>query len=122
MKIKNCFSLLALLFLFSSCYYDKEEKIYGLVPCDTSNVKYSIQITSTISTNCLRCHGGTASAGGGILLGNFNVLQGLALNGRLMGALSHAAGYSPMPKNSPSLDECRLAEFRTWIRNGALNN
>ncbi|MEQ1798403.1 MAG: hypothetical protein ABL872_10635 [Lacibacter sp.] len=122
MKLKNCLLILSAAVFFSSCYYDKEEKIYGIAPCDTSNIKYSVQIVSTISTNCLRCHGGTATSGGGIQLSDYNIVKGLAQNGKLIGALTHSAGFSPMPKDGPQLSECRIAEIRTWIRNGALAN
>jgi hypothetical protein len=122
MKIKKSLLLIFTTLFLSSCYYDKEEKIYGIVPCDTSNVKYSVQIVSTISTNCLRCHGGNASAGGGILLGDYTVLKTLALNGHLYGAVSQFPGFSPMPKGGARLPDCRIAEIRTWIRNGAPNN
>lgn len=122
MKLKNCLLVLSAVVFFSSCYYDKEEKIYGIAPCDTSNIKYSVQIVSTISTNCLRCHGGTATAGGGIQLSDYNIVKGLAQNGKLIGALTHSAGFSPMPKDAPQLSECRIAEIRTWVRNGALAN
>lgn len=122
MKLKNCLFVLSAIVFLSSCYYDKEEKIYGIARCDTSNIKYSVQIVSTISTNCLRCHGGNASAGGGIQLGDYTVLKTLALNGRLIGAVSRVPGFSPMPKNTAKLPDCRIAEIRTWIRNGAPNN
>jgi len=122
MKLKKCLAILSAVVFFSSCYYDKEEKIYGIALCDTSNIKYSVQITSTISTNCLRCHGGNASAGGGIQLGDYTVLKTLALNGRLIGAVTQAPGFSAMPKGGARLPDCRIAEIRTWIRNGAPNN
>ena len=64
MKLKNCLLILSATAFFSSCYYDKEEKIYGIAPCDTSNIKYSVQIVSTISTNCLRCHGAARPCSG----------------------------------------------------------
>lgn len=122
MKLKKYLTLFSAAVFFSSCYYDKEERIYGIAFCDTSNITYSVQITSTISTNCLRCHGGDAAAGGGILLGNYTVLKSLALNGRLMGAITQAPGFSAMPKNGARLADCRIAEIRTWIRNGAPDN
>lgn len=122
MKLKKILLFFITVISLSSCYYNKEETLYGIAPCDTSNIKYSVQIVSTISTNCLRCHGGTAISGGGFQLSDYNIVKGLALNGKLIGALTHSTGFSPMPKDAAQLSECRIAEIRTWIRNGALAN
>jgi len=55
-------------------------------------------------------------------LGDYTVLKTLALNGRLIGAVTQAPGFSAMPKGGARLPDCRIAEIRTWIRNGAPNN
>ncbi len=106
----------------SSCYYDKEELLYGIETCDTLNIKYSVQIVSTLSANCLSCHGGNASAGAGIRLGTYDEVKAQAVSGPLLNVISHVSGYSQMPKGNAKLPECRIAEIRTWIRNGAPNN
>ncbi|MEO7444152.1 MAG: hypothetical protein ABIT96_03800, partial [Ferruginibacter sp.] len=67
------------------------------------------------------CHsGGTPS--GGIDLSNYTIVKALALNGRLYGAVTHAPGYSPMPKNASKLSACNLSQIRKWIDAGAPNN
>lgn len=106
--------------LFSSCTYNKEELLYNNT-CDTSNVKYSVQIVNTLSANCLGCHTG-ASAPGGIMLDTYADVRTVAMSGRLLGAITHSSGYRAMPDFAPKLPECRIAEIRTWIRNGMLNN
>lgn len=124
MKMKiNCSILFcSFLILFSSCYYDKEVLIYGTSTCDTTNVKFSVQISGTLSANCLSCHGGNAASGGGIQLGSYDAVKAQALNGKLIGAIYHSPGFSPMPKGGAKLSDCRIAEIRTWIRNGTPNN
>lgn len=124
MKIKTNSLLLicSMLFIFSSCYYDKEELIYGTKSCDTANVKFSVQIAGTLSANCLSCHGGNAASGGGIQLGSYDAVKVQALNGKLIGVVSHSPGFTPMPKGGAKLPECRIAEIRTWIRNGTPDN
>lgn len=106
----------------NSCYYDKEELLYGINKCDTSNVSYNIQVKTTLNNSCNSCHGGTASSGGGIKLDDYASVQTQVTNGKLLGSIQHAAGYSSMPKGAPKLSDCKIAEIRTWIRNGALNN
>ena len=106
--------------LLSSCTYNKEELLYNNT-CDTSNVKYSVQIVNTIAANCLGCHTG-ASAPGGIMLDTYADVRTVAMSGRLLGAITHSSGYRAMPDFAPKLSECRIAEIRTWIRNGMLNN
>ena len=122
MKMKALILFMITVTLLTSCYYDKEELLYGIQTCDTLNVKYSMQIVSTLSANCLSCHGGTASAGAGIRLGTYDEVKAQAVSGPLLNVISHASGYSQMPKGSTKLPECRIAEIRTWIRNGAPNN
>jgi mono/diheme cytochrome c family protein len=106
--------------LISSCYYDNEEELYTLVPCDTVNVRYSAQINSILQTYCFGCHGGTADLGSGIKLGEYSVIKQLADNGILLDAITR--NNNRMPKGGAPLPNCKIAEIRTWIRNGAPNN
>lgn len=107
--------------LLVSCTYNKEELLYMNNTCDTSNIKYSVQVLSALTINCTSCHSGVSSPGG-IQLDSYNAVRTNALNGRLLGSITHAPGYRPMPDFSPKIPECRIAEIRTWIRNGAPNN
>lgn len=122
MKMKALILFITTVTFLSSCYYDKEEYLYGIESCDTSNVKYSVQIANTLSANCLSCHGGNASAGAGVRLGTYDEVKAQALSGPLLNVISHTPGFSAMPKGGARLPDCRIAEIRTWIRNGAPNN
>lgn len=113
-------AIVLLISFLSSCTYNKEELLYNNT-CDTSNIKYSVQVLTTLNNNCISCHSGVGAAGG-VQLDSYNSLRTYALNGRLLGSISHAPGYRPMPDFSPKLSECRIAEIRTWIRNGIPNN
>jgi hypothetical protein len=114
------FLFLFCLALLSSCTYNKEELLYSNA-CDTSNVKYSVQVVNTLNANCTGCHAGV-TASGGIMLDNYTNVRNMAISGRLLGAITHSPGYRAMPDLAPKLPECRIAEIRTWIRNGMLNN
>ena len=122
MKINSWVFFCSSLFLLSSCYYDKEALLYGTSACDTTNIKFSVQISGTLSANCLSCHSGNAASGAGIQLGTYDAVKVQALNGKLMGVVSQSPGFSPMPKGGAKLPDCRIAEIRTWIRNGMPNN
>jgi hypothetical protein len=120
-------ALPALLLILSACYYDNQEYLYGKPSggCNTTNVKYSSDIVPILETYCYVCHSAAVVAeggGGGHNLQDFGVLQTLALNGHLVGAVSHSPGYSPMPKYGNKLSDCNIALISTWANNGAPNN
>jgi mono/diheme cytochrome c family protein len=116
-----------LIFLFFSCYYDNEESVYGKPDssCDTINVTYSGKIQPLVQTWCLGCHSDvqvSQGAGGGNRLEGYNNLRVFALNGRLLGAVEHRPGFSPMPKYGNKLSNCDISIIRIWVKAGAVNN
>lgn len=106
---------------FNSCYYDKSDLLYPNTACDTAAVKYSTSVLPILSSNCINCHGG-ATPSAGISLDSYAGVKMQVDNGRLWGAVSHSASYSPMPKNSAKLNNCSLEKIRIWIAAGAPNN
>jgi hypothetical protein len=105
----------------SGCYNDKEEILYPGGVCDTASVTYSRSVTPVLSANCTSCHGGNTPSAG-ISLDNYNGIKTVADNGKLLGAVSHTAGFSPMPKNSAKMSSCNITKIKKWIDAGALNN
>lgn len=89
--------------------------------CDTSKFKYSADISVLINTYCLGCHAGIAPSGG-LDLSTYSSVFTVANNGRLVGAVSHAPGYSPMPKNTAKLSACQITQITKWVNAGAPNN
>ena len=57
-KLLLIINFLMLLF-FSSCLKQNEEyyKNQIIVPCDTTNIKYSSTILPILQNNCFSCHG-----------------------------------------------------------------
>jgi hypothetical protein len=107
--------------LLSSCYYDKEEELYG-TSCNTGNVTYSTTITGIINAyNCLSCHNGAVPSGGFSLSGYDNV-KAKVTDGRLLGAISHTQGFAAMPQNAPKMSQCDINKVKAWVDAGALNN
>lgn len=89
--------------------------------CDSSQFKYSTNVSVIINTFCAGCHSG-AIPSGNIDLSNYNAVKVQALNGRLVGAVTHAAGFSPMPQSANKLSDCQITQIKKWVEAGALNN
>lgn len=89
--------------------------------CDTTNVSYSGFIAPLLATNCVGCHSGGAPSGG-ITLNTHAGVQAVANNGRLLGAITWANGFQPMPRGSAQLPSCSIDKIKAWIQDGAPNN
>ena len=89
--------------------------------CDTIDVKYSNQVKTLLSNKCVGCHN-SASTGGGINLDTYAGASTVALNGRLIGSVSHSTGYIQMPQGGSKLSDCEIKIFQLWIDAGAPNN
>lgn len=120
--------ILALLIIVgvSSCYYDNSEELYPELQsgCDTTSVTYSTTIAPMLSSYCLGCHSNASanSFGGGIKLENYSDVKTYVDNGKLVGAIKHLSGYSPMPKNAGKLSDCKISQLDIWVNRGAANN
>ncbi len=108
---------------FSSCYYDVEEDLYpGNGACDTNSVTYSGTVLPILQSNgCLSCHSGSTPSGN-ISLDGYNNVKNAALNGKLYGTISYAAGYSPMPKGGNKMSACNINRIKAWIDAGTPGN
>ena len=119
------FALLPAALLPSSCYYDSKEYHYPQIntQCDTASVTYAKSIVPIIQNYCLSCHGNTTSAlGNGIKLEDYADIKVRADDNSLLGSVAREGGYSPMPKNTAKLDECKIATIRIWVNAGAPDN
>ncbi len=105
----------------SGCYYDKEEELYPTLDCATDNVTYMDTVLPILSRNCFVCHS-TAANFGGITLEGYNSLLTHVNSGRLLGAIKHQPGFSPMPQNQPQLVACDIEKMERWVADGAPNN
>lgn len=115
--------LIYIVVLLTSCYYDNQQEIHpgNGVNCDTTITTYSAKVTNILqSNNCYSCHTGSA-ASGGINLDTYNGVQAVAADGRLVGAITKAAGFRPMPP-SGSMSPCDIAIIKSWVTKGAVNN
>lgn len=109
---------------FTACYYDKEDLLYGTpAPCTdtTGTISYQTKVVPILQTNCYGCHSGSAPSGGQ-LMGTYAADKTMAQNGKLLGVITHATGFSPMPKGGAKLSNCHIAVVRKWVEAGAPNN
>lgn len=91
--------------------------------CDTANMKYAANIVPILSANCYSCHGeGSTSGSGGIQLEGYARIKPYAQNGTLIGVITHAAGFTPMPFGGGKLSDCNINKIRSWINNGIQDN
>jgi mono/diheme cytochrome c family protein len=125
MARKIIYVLMSMIVLISinGCYKDVEEVLYpatNATACDTANATYT-KVLTIIQTNCYSCHSGTSPLGNVNLEGYAN-LKSYADNGKLIGAITWAPGFSQMPKGGNKLNDCDIANIQSWINQGALNN
>ena len=60
------------------------------------------------------CHGSSTNRS----MANYQDAKAFAEFGRLLGAIKHEAGFSPMPKGGSKLDACSIAKVEAWIDDG----
>lgn len=89
--------------------------------CDTTAVSYAGFIAPVLATYCVGCHSGSAPSGN-ILLNSHSGVQAVALNGRLLGAVTWAPGFQQMPRGSAKLPDCTIDKIKAWIHDGAQFN
>jgi len=106
-----------------SCTKESADKLDGNITCDTTNVSYSAGIVPILQNNCYSCHGtGSTGGSGGILLEGYTNLLKWAQNGYLVGNVTHAPGYIPMPYDGNKLPDCEVNTIVAWVHQGAINN
>jgi hypothetical protein len=94
------------------------------VVCDTTKFTYSNAVVPILSSFCYSCHSAASasSSGGNFVLDNYNNVKAQALNGNLLGDISHATGHNAMPLSGLKLSDCKITQISKWINACALNN
>ena len=114
--------LLISLFVFlQSCSYDKEMLVPASSCSDTANVSFAASIEPLLRASCFSCHGNGSNLGN-VSLETYDDVKALAASGRLLGSISHSAGFAAMPAGADKLDDCSINGVRIWIDEGARNN
>ena len=114
--------------LFTSCYYDNEQDLYGNVKttCDTTTaVKYSALVSPLIASNCATsgCHN-AASASAGVNLSSYDAIKNYIASSKIVfiGSIKQTSGYSKMPKGGSKFADCDIQKIESWINANMPNN
>lgn len=113
-----------LLLAAAACADDNEEDLMPQQPtqqCDTSTVTFSRSVVPILATNCYACHAANI-AEGGVVLSNYSGVKAKVDQGRLIGAITHAPGFVPMPQGASKLSACDIDKIKKWVADGAPNN
>ncbi len=124
MKKLLSIAFVIMLITFYSCENRKAEIVYPSTNCDTSLVRFSVEIKAILQANCYSCHGAAVanSFGGGYNYETYTGILPNVMNGKVLNSIMQVPGSDPMPKGAPKISDCDIAKFRTWIRNGYPNN
>jgi len=101
-----------------SCVNNNEADLYGIKPCDITNVTWASKISAIMQKNCVMCHGPDV-AYKGVRHDSYQAEMIVVNDGRLRGVVNHLPGYSKMPKDRGKLPECELKLINIWLDNGA---
>jgi uncharacterized membrane protein len=104
-----------------SCSYDNREELSKQEICQSDSITFSKNIQPLISQRCTSCHSGQFPEAG-ISLTSYQVISQIAKNGKLVGVVSHAAGFPAMPADGSSLSKCEISQIKTWVDEGSQNN
>lgn len=125
-------SFFACIIIFQGCYYHKADQQYPSTNngCDTTVVRYTVEIKSILDANCKTCHDENgANTVSGFNLYDYSTISSLALDGQftygtLLSAVMHTGGAPemPEPEGSPKLQDCDINMIAAWVHNGAQNN
>lgn len=122
MKRLTALMMFVLILLIWSCSKDKASDQTTGTACNTANMSYARDIQPIIAGSCTgSCHNPDNPTGNRILTTYSGVVAAID-NGKLVGVISHSAGYPPMPQGGAKLSDCSINKIKAWIDQGALNN
>jgi len=106
----------------ASCVYNVEEELYPSTTCDTLNVTYRGTVLPILEHNCYECHSNANVQVSQIPLEGYSNLIIKVNDGKLIKAIQHLEGASPMPKDREALAECDILKIEKWVSEGAPDN
>ena len=118
--MKRCFFyglvLLSALKLFAGCSKKSADTLLSPPLCDTSAVVYARDIVPIMQAWCYSCHKGENVAfSNGVNLEGYDNLKGWMESGFVIGNVSHASGFIPMPYGKPKIPECEINTLIAWM-------
>jgi hypothetical protein len=115
------FILMVFIFSNVSCTYEKEEDLSRLA-CDTTNVRFSVEIKNILDANCEKCHN-ASNRSGNLNVYDYNELKKSALTGCLVSSVKQNDPDKCLPMPSDyKLSSCKIQQLENWVKEGAPNN
>ena len=115
-----------IMLLVFGCTKQNEETLSdstGTTTCKTDSMSYTSDVVPILQSYCYRCHGnGNTGGSGGINLDGYTNLKPYADNGKLVGNITHAPGFVPMPYGQPKMPDCEINQIVAWVSQGTQNN
>src|SRR5215207_9755076 len=114
---KLCYCLLSLsvcTLLFFACSKKNEEELNGSTTCNSDNMTYAANIKPILQSFCFSCHGNGLSQNG-VNFDTYAGVKAVADNGKLVGVISHAPGFPPMPQSAAKLSDCNINRIKDWV-------
>lgn len=121
--MKSFYYFFFLLFTFSSCTYDKAaNNEFDALACDTTNIRFSVEIKNILDASCLSCHADAAVDGGGYSLDSYEEVKNYVDQKRFLESIERP-GSNYMPRGRAArLSTCKINQIKSWINKGAPNN
>lgn len=88
----------------------------NIIRCDT-NIFTFASVNDIITTSCKGCHG-SINPNGGVSLADHAGIKNAAQSGKLICAIEHSSGCSPMPQGGAKLDACKITIIKKWAASG----
>lgn len=115
---------LVVLSVLVSCKHDPDPITPNPNPdptvCDTTQVTYPGTVVPILEAYCFGCHSG-ATPSAALDLTDYSRLAFVAQNGSLLGSITHASGYAPMPQNAPKMSDCNIRLITKWVNDTTFN-
>lgn len=103
----------------AGCAYDNEADLYGPeAACDTTAMRYSVEIKEILQDNCYSCHTVTSNISG-YPFEEYAQIRDYALSGKLVERINDP--INPMPQ-AGLMSLCNRQKIAVWVNAGAPNN
>lgn len=87
----------------------------NIIRCDTTDFSFAA-VNRIISTSCTGCHGAVSPSAGISLTDHTGIKN--AAKGKLICAIEHGNGCSPMPQGGTKLESCKITIIKKWAAAG----
>jgi cytochrome c553 len=108
----------------NSCEYEKKDTSENKDTtqkgeCDGTAYTYTADIKPIMDAFCVSCH---QPGGGGFnfaVLNTYNGVKASATTGKMLDAINHRPGASPMPQGMAKLNAETIKKIECWVEKGA---